>query len=53
MSKPVTLRPKAISSNFRFLAPKDERLAILGALAEQCVFDDVPSALFKLRQLRE
>ena len=43
----------AVSSNFNFLAPKDERLARLGALAERYFFDDAPGALVKLRQLGE
>jgi type I restriction enzyme R subunit len=43
----------AVSSNFSFLAPKDERLARLGALAERYFFDDAPGALVKLRQLGE
>jgi type I restriction enzyme R subunit len=43
----------AVSSNFSFLAAKDERLARLGALAERYFFDDAPGALVKLRQLGE
>jgi type I restriction enzyme R subunit len=42
-----------MSSNFGFLAPQDERLARLGALAERYFIDDAPSALIKLRQLGE
>jgi type I restriction enzyme R subunit len=42
-----------VSSNFSFLAAKDERLARLGALAERYFFDDAPGALIKLRQLAE
>jgi type I restriction enzyme R subunit len=42
-----------VSSNFKFLAAQDERLARLGALAERYFFDDAPSTLIKLRQLVE
>ncbi len=42
-----------VSSNFSFLAAKEERLARLGALAERYFFDDAPGTLIKLRQLGE
>ncbi len=51
--KPFTLQIMAVSSNFSFLASKNERLARLGALAERYFFDDAPSALVKLRQFGE